>query len=196
MSTHSVPVILYAESTPNPATMKFVANLMLLPENSAEYRHPDETEGSPLAAALFGLPYVRAVYICNNFVTITKKEFTSWSEIIPDMRGFLKEWIESGKDIVAVLPAKKQDIPESIADINRVGIENEISALLDEYVRPAVEGDGGEISLVNYKDGIVTVQLRGSCAGCPSSTVTLKNGIETLLKKMVPGVKEVIAENG
>lgn len=190
------PVILYAEATPNPSTMKFVANILLLPENSAEYTDVSETEGSPLAKALFEMDFVRSVYICNNFVTVAKKEFTSWSEIIPQLRDFLKTWIEDGKDIVAFLPAKKEvKIPSSVADINAAGVEGQIQDILEEYVRPAVEGDGGEISFVSFADGKVTVRLAGSCSGCPSSTVTLKNGIEHLLKKMVPGVEEVVAEN-
>jgi len=190
------PAIIYAEATPNPSTMKFVANILLLPENSAEYTDPADTGGSPLAKALFEMEFVRSVYICNNFVTIAKKEFTSWSEIIPQVRDFLKAWIDEGKDIVAFLPAKKEvKIPTSVADINAAGVEGQIMDILDEYVRPAVEGDGGEISFVSYDNGKVTVRLAGSCSGCPSSTVTLKNGIEHLLKKMVPGVEEVVAEN-
>ena len=190
------PAIIYAEATPNPSTMKFVANILLLPENSVEYTDASETEGSPLATELFKMDFVRSIYICNNFITIAKKEFTSWSEIIPQVREFLKAWIDEGKDIVAFLPAKKEvQIPTSVADINAAGVEGQIMDILDEYVRPAVEGDGGEISFVSYEDGKVTVRLAGSCSGCPSSTVTLKNGIEHLLKKMVPGVQEVVAEN-
>lgn len=190
------PAIIYAEATPNPSTMKFVANMLLLPENSAEYTDISETDGSPIAAELFKMDFVRSVYICNNFITIGKKEFSSWSEIIPQVREFLKTWIDQGKDIVAYLPAKKTvAVPTSISDINAAGIEGQIMDILDEYVRPAVEGDGGEISFVSFEEGKVTVRLAGSCSGCPSSTVTLKNGIEHLLKKMVPGVEEVVAEN-
>ncbi len=190
------PVMIYAEATPNPATMKFVANILLLPENSVEYLSKEDTEGSPLAAALFGFDFVRAVYINANFITLSKKEFISWSEIIPQVREFLKNWIEEGKDIVAFLPPKKEiSAPKTVADIQTAGIEGQIMDILDEYVRPAVEGDGGEISFVSFNEGKVTVRLAGSCSGCPSSTVTLKNGIEHLLKKMVPGVEEVVAEN-
>lgn len=190
------PAIIYAEATPNPSTMKFVANILLLPENSVEYTSPDETEGSPFAAELFKFDFVRSVYICNNFVTIAKKEFTSWSEIIPQVRDLMKAWIDDGKDIVVFMPSKKTvQIPTSVADINAAGVEGQIMDILDEYVRPAVEGDGGEISFVSFAEGKVTVRLAGSCSGCPSSTVTLKNGIEHLLKKMVPGVEEVVAEN-
>jgi len=192
----NTPIIIYAESTPNPSTMKFVANILLLPENSVEYTDISETEGSPMAAALFGFDFVRSVYICNNFITVAKKEFTSWSEIIPQVRDFLKGWIEGGKDIIVFMPTKKAAvIPTTVADINAAGVEGQIMDILEEYIRPAVEGDGGEISFVSFADGKVTVRLSGSCSGCPSSTVTLKNGIEHLLKKMVPGVEEVVAEN-
>jgi Fe-S cluster biogenesis protein NfuA len=190
------PVMIYAEATPNPATMKFVANILLLPENSVEYLSKEDTEGSPLAGALFSFDFVRSVYINANFITLSKKEFISWSEIIPQVREFLKNWIEEGKDIVAFLPPKKEiSTPKNVADIQTAGIEGQILDILDEYVRPAVEGDGGEISFVSFNEGKVTVRLAGSCSGCPSSTVTLKNGIEHLLKKMVPGVEEVVAEN-
>lgn len=190
------PVLIYAESTPNPSTLKFVANVFMLPENSAEYLRIEDAEGAPLVQALFGFPFVRSVYVCNNFVTITKKEFTSWTEIIPQVREFLKEWLTEGKDVIVMLPAKKEDKkPVTITDLNNEGIEGQIIDALDEYVKPAVESDGGEISFVSFDNGVVTVRLQGSCSGCPSSTVTLKQGIENLLKKMIPGVTEVVAEN-
>ncbi len=190
------PVLIYAESTPNPATLKFVANVLLLPENSAEYLRAEEAEGAPLVQALFEFPFVRSVYVCNNFVTITKKEFTSWTEIIPQVREFLKDWLTAGKDVIVIMPAKKEEKkPLTITDLNNEGIEGQIIDALEEYVKPAVESDGGEISFVSFDEGVVTVRLQGSCSGCPSSTVTLKQGIENLLKKMVPGVTEVVAEN-
>lgn len=190
------PVLIYAESTPNPATLKFVANVLLLPENSAEYLRAEEAEGAPLVQALFEFPFIRSVYVCNNFVTITKKEFTSWTEIIPQVREFLKDWLTAGKDVIVMMPAKKEEKkPLTITDLNNEGIEGQIIDALEEYVKPAVESDGGEISFVSFDEGVVTVRLQGSCSGCPSSTVTLKQGIENLLKKMVPGVTEVVAEN-
>lgn len=190
------PVLIYAESTPNPATLKFVANVLLLPENSAEYLRAEEAEGAPLVQALFEFPFIRSVYVCNNFVTITKKEFTSWTEIIPQVREFLKDWLTAGKDVIVMMPVKKEEKkPLTITDLNNEGIEGQIIDALEEYVKPAVESDGGEISFVSFDEGVVTVRLQGSCSGCPSSTVTLKQGIENLLKKMVPGVTEVVAEN-
>lgn len=194
------PLIIYAEATPNPATMKFVLNIMLIPDNSAEYLSKESADGSPLAAALFDFDFVKGIYITKNYITVTKREFISWSEIIPQVRNFVKEWIEAGKDVITYLPTPAaspvQDAaPKTVSDIQQIGIENQIIDILDEYVKPAVENDGGEISFLKFENGVVTVQLKGSCSGCPSSTVTLKSGIESMLKKMVPGVNEVVAEN-
>jgi Fe-S cluster biogenesis protein NfuA len=191
------PILIYAESTPNPATIKFVANFLLLPEKSVEYKNIESTEGCPLANALFSnFEYVAGVYIKNNFVTITKKEFFNWSVIIPELRNFLKEYIESGNDILTFLPPEDHiDTSANILLNQPLGdIEQKIIDTIDEYVKPAVETDGGEISFKGFNDGVVTVVMKGSCSGCPSSTVTLKNGIENLLKQMVPGVTEVVAE--
>jgi len=189
------PILIYAESTPNPATMKFVANVLLLPDKSAEYLSAEMADGAPLVQALFRFPYVQSIYVCNNFITLTKKPGANWSQIILEVRPFLKEWLISGKDVIIQLPEKKNNVPQSssLSDIAQVSVERRIHAILDEYIKPAVESDGGEIALLGFDNGVVTVQLKGSCAGCPSSKVTLKNGIEHLLKNMVPEVKEVIA---
>lgn len=188
------PILVYAEATPNPGTMKFVANVLLLPDASAEYLNYEEAEGAPLVQALFQFPYTQAVYISHNFITLTKKPSFQWTEIILEIRPFIKEWLENGKDVIITLPREKKPKAERPADLDTASVEGRIRAVLDEYVRPAVQSDGGEISLVGFRDGIVTVQLKGSCSGCPSSTVTLKNGIEHLLKQMVPEVREVVAE--
>lgn len=189
------PILVYAEATPNPATMKFVANVLLLPDASAEYLSAEEAEGAPLVQALFQFPYVQAAYISHNFITLTKKPSYHWTEIILEVRPFLKGWLESGKDVIITLPQKKKPEAVSPPDLDTASVEGRIRTVLDEYVRPAVQSDGGEIALVGFRDGIVTVQLKGSCSGCPSSTVTLKNGIEHLLKQMVPEVREVVAED-
>lgn len=186
------PVLVYAESTPNPATLKFVANVMLLPDNSAEYLSPEEAKDAPLVEALFQFPYVQAVYVCNNFITITKKPSAHWSQIILEIRPFLKEWLEQGKDVIIRLPEKKHITIPSSYDVP-AEIINRILSVLDAYVRPAVESDGGEISFLSFEDGVLRLQLRGSCSGCPSSQITLKDGIERLLRQMVPEVREVVA---
>lgn len=197
-----VPVSVYAEMTPNPSTMKFVANKYLLGTgDSAEFNSMKEAKGySPLAEELFNLPFVDGVFIASNFVTITKTDNLSWDFITMELREFIKEWIQDGKDILVQLPPKNAPKTEEDSTPKKEYAPSEydeaIVNLLDEYVRPAVENDGGAIEFCGYEDGIVTVVLRGACSGCPSSTATLKGGIETLLKQHLPEVKEVVAENG
>ena len=196
-----IPVTIYSEITPNPSTMKFVANKYILPSGeSANFTSKKDTLGfSPLAEELFQLPFVDGVFMASNFVTITKTDNVSWDFITMQLREFIREWISEGKEILL----KSQEYEEpAIAntDINQLNFdksefEHKIATLLDEYVRPAVENDGGAIDYVGYKEGQVTVLMKGSCAGCPSSTATLKGGIETLLKQHIPEVKEVIALN-
>lgn len=199
-----VPVSVYAEMTPNPSTMKFVANKYLLGTgDSAEFNSMKEAKGySPLAEELFNLPFVDGVFIASNFVTITKTDNLSWDFITMELREFIKEWIQDGKDILIQLPPK--NAPQAEETKNSAPkkeyapseYDEAIVNLLDEYVRPAVENDGGAIDFRGYENGIVTVVLRGACSGCPSSTATLKGGIETLLKQHLPEVQEVVAENG
>ena len=181
-------VTVYAEATPNPESMKFVANKMLLPNDSADFRHADQTDRSALAKALFEMPFVLGVFIMNNFVSITKNNDYEWFDLIPDLRNFFTEWIQDGNEIVA---PKRELNPEE-----ETAIERKIKQLLEDHVRPAVEMDGGAIDFKSFKDGIVTVEMKGSCSGCPSSTMTLKAGIENLLKRMVPEVVSVEAEAG
>lgn len=194
-----VPVTVYAEMTPNPSTMKFVANkYLLVTGESVEFNSLAETKGfSPLAEQLFQFPFVKGVFLAANFVTITKTESLSWDFITMELREFIKNWIADGKDVLVQMPAPKAVEPVSSEQKEYAPSEYDeaIVALLDEYVRPAVEGDGGAIDFRSYHDGVVTVALRGSCSGCPSSTATLKGGIENLLKSHLPEVKEVVAEN-
>ena len=196
-----VPVTIYSEITPNPSTMKFVANKYILPTGeTANFTSKKDTIGfSPLAEELFQLPFVDGVFMASNFVTITKTDNVSWDFITMQLREYIREWISEGKEILL----KSQELEESTisnVDVNNLNFDktefdHKIAALLDEYVRPAVENDGGAIDYVGYKEGQVTVLMKGSCAGCPSSTATLKGGIETLLKQHIPEVKEVIALN-
>jgi NFU1 iron-sulfur cluster scaffold homolog, mitochondrial len=197
-----IPVTIYAEMTPNPATMKFVANNYLLPpDKTAEFLSQADAKGySPLAQELFNFPFVKSVFMAANFVTITKTEALSWDYVMQDLRDFIRTWIADGNEILIKLPEPKPvQITDESGEIKTVApseYDDAIRDLLDEYVRPAVEGDGGAIDFVNYNDGVVTVLLRGSCSGCPSSTATLKFGIENLLKQHLPEVKEVIAQAG
>jgi Fe-S cluster biogenesis protein NfuA len=196
-----VPVTIYAELTPNPSTMKFVANKYLLPSGeSANFNIKKDTIGfSPLAEELFNLPFVDGIFIASNFVTVTKTDNVSWDFITMQLREFIREWISDGKEILLKSQENEEpSIPEvdiSKLEFEESDLDHKIAALLDQYVRPAVANDGGAIDYLGYKDGKVTVLMKGSCAGCPSSTATLKGGIETLLKQHLPEVQEVIAIN-
>ncbi|HPS84556.1 MAG TPA: NifU family protein [Bacteroidales bacterium] len=190
-----VPVMIYTESTPNPNTLKFVVNRHLLPNNSVEFLSVEETAEAPLAKALFDLGYVTNVFISNNFVTISKSDASIWPEIMIEIKEFLKAYFTEEKPILTenFVKAEKQatnEIKEGDSDV-----EIRIKAALDKYVKPAVEMDGGNISFVKFEEGRLVLQLQGSCSGCPSSTVTLKQGIENLLKRFVPEVQEVVAQN-
>jgi Fe-S cluster biogenesis protein NfuA len=196
----NVPVTVYAEMTPNPSTMKFVANkYLLITGDSVEFSSKAEAKGfSPLAEELLSFPFVKNVFIAANFVTITKTDNVPWDFINMEIREFIKGFIAEGKDVLIQMPAPKvvessDDQPKKEYAVSEY--DDAIRSLLDEYVRPAVENDGGAIDFCGFEDGKVTVVLRGSCAGCPSSTATLKGGIENLLKSHLPEVKEVVAEN-
>ncbi|MNY34243.1 Fe/S biogenesis protein NfuA [compost metagenome] len=180
--------------TPNPNTMKFVANkYLLINGESVEFHSGAEAKGySPLAEELFHFPFVKTVFITANFVTIAKNETISWDFVTMELREFVKNWIAEGKDVLIQMPVAKPKVSE---DTDKPVYDDAIRSLLDEYVRPAVEGDGGAIDFVGFEEGTVTVALRGACSGCPSSTATLKGGIENLLKQHLPDVKEVVAES-
>ncbi len=198
-------VIIYAESTPNPASMKFVANQLLAKDGAtAQYLSKTEAKGSPIAMKLFEFPFVKAVFIANNFVTISKTDNVQWEDITQDLRDFIRNYINNGGLIITEAPKtempldssfklKKEAFTEHVAPV--IEVEVKIIEILEQYIRPAVEGDGGSITFKSFKEGVVTVILRGACSGCPSSAITLKAGIEGLLKKMIPEVKEVIAES-
>jgi len=190
------PIIsIYTEMTPNPETMKFVANKLLYPGKSVDF--PDASTAAPslLASELFGFPFIKAVFIASNFVTLTKTPETEWNDVIPSVREFLKQYLEEGKPIVneEELAALKPQSSEEI-ELNESDVVKRIKELLDNYVRPAVEMDGGAIQFRSYDDGVVNLMLQGSCSGCPSSMITLKAGIEGMMKRMIPEVKEVVAE--
>ncbi len=200
--SQQVPITVYVEMTPNPNTMKFVANkYILISGDSVEFKSKADAKGySPLAEELFNFPFVNAVFLASNFITIAKTDNVSWDFIAMELREFVRNWIAEGKDILVMMPpvqAKQvsSDSDKPVKVFEPSEYDDAIRSLLDEYVRPAVEGDGGAIDFVGYEDGIVTVALRGACSGCPSSTATLKGGIENLLKQHLPDVKEVVAES-
>lgn len=198
----TIPYTIYAESTPNPTTMKFVANRVLLEEGLAEYTSMDEAKGSPLAMKLFGFPFVTGVFIQSNFITVMKSDMVSWQDVVMELREFIREYLTQGGEIVTELTVGTVKTPEELAATTvhaeaASDLEEQIIAILDAEIAPAVAQDGGNITFKGYENGVVNVVLRGACSGCPSSTVTLKNGIETLLKNRLPGqVDQVVAING
>ena len=149
----------------------------------------------PLATELFSFPFIRAVFIASNFVTLTKTAETDWEDVIPSIRQFLKDYLEEGKGVInedEIVSIRKESSNEVSADDDDV--VKRIKELLENYVKPAVEMDGGAIQFRSYEDGVVNLMLQGSCSGCPSSMITLKAGIEGMMKRMIPEVKEVVAE--
>ena len=190
------PVIsIYTEMTPNPETMKFVANKLLYPGKSVDFPDVSSAKPSPLAVELFGFPFIRSVFIASNFVTLTKTPETDWQDVIPTVRQFLKEYLEEGKSVIneEELQTMKQEATNDVA-ADDDDVVKRIKELLDNYVKPAVEMDGGAIQFKSYQQGVVNLMLQGSCSGCPSSMITLKAGIEGMMKRMIPEVKEVVAE--
>jgi len=190
------PIIsIYTEMTPNPETMKFVANKLLYPGKSLDIPDITTAKASPLATELFVFPFIKAVFIASNFITLTKTAETEWEDVIPSIRQFLKDYLEEGKviineeEVASMRPESSNNVHADDTDVVK-----RIKELLDNYVRPAVEMDGGAIQFKNYDDGVVNLMLQGSCSGCPSSMITLKAGIEGMMKRMIPEVKEVVAE--
>lgn len=184
-------VNIYMEANPNPNSMKFVVNFMLLQEGiSFDYPNKEAAEASPLAQELFELPHVERVFYMSNFVTVTKSESVEWLEVQDAIRDVIKTYLEAEKPLILEELDK-----DPLFDENDSEVVKKIKGILDEYIRPAVEQDGGAIGFSSFEEGVVKVNLQGSCSGCPASTVTLKSGIENLLKRMLPNdVKEVVAE--
>jgi NFU1 iron-sulfur cluster scaffold homolog, mitochondrial len=178
--------------TPNPATMKFVLNKMLLPNRIAEFGDIAAATKSPLATELFGFPYVKSVFIMNNFVTITKQSDVEWEDVIPTLKEFVRKYVQ--EDGLVVTDDFSESNNNRSINENETETETKIKDVLENYVKPAVEMDGGFIQFKSYHEGKVTLSLQGSCSGCPSSMITLKAGIEGLLKRLVPEVREVEAE--
>lgn len=190
--------MIYTELSPNPNSMKFVLNYELVPDGLS-FDYPtrlstlDEATASPLAADCFQFPFVQRVFIASNFITVTKDDETQWEDVLGDLKKFLKIYFDEENPIFAQSTIDKNTL---VIDANDSEPVAKIKAALEQYVRPAVESDGGAINFASFDEesGRVTVMLQGSCSGCPSATITLKDGIERLLTNMVPEVKEVVAE--
>ena len=201
-STKKEAIEVYAEVTPNPAVMKFGTNKSLT-QTDVEYKNIDEaSKSSPLAQAIFNFPFVKEVFISDNYISITKYDMVEWKEVFAEARSFIREYLVSGKTIIKELPEEEKAASENKVaqpEVKLEGISAQIVDILDEYIKPAVAGDGGNIAFRSYNEEhkIVSVVLQGACSGCPSSTATLKNGIENLLKEMLPNqINEVVAING
>jgi Fe-S cluster biogenesis protein NfuA len=200
-TTKKKAIEVYAEVTPNPSVMKFGTNKSLTTID-IECKNIDEANiASPLAQELFHFPFVKEVFISENYVSITKFEMVEWNEIHPEIREFIRKYLQEDKTISKQLPKEQTATKEA----TQIALENldetsaKIVSILDEYIKPAVASDGGNIAFRSYdkESKIVSVILQGACSGCPSSTITLKNGIETMLKDMLPDqINEVVAING
>ena len=185
---------IYAESTPNPAVMKFVSNRILVSEN-LEILSPEDARQMPIASAIFNFPFVEGLFISGNFIAITKNASAKWDDIAMQLRVFITDFLnKEGLEIIEekIVKEAEQKIEKQVVNFSEM--EKKIAAILEEYIRPAVESDGGFISLKSFKDGVVSVVLKGACSGCPSSSLTLKQGIEGLLTQRFPNqIKEVVS---
>lgn len=195
------PVMLYTEQTPNPETLKFVLNRIIY-KGIADFKQADlAMHWSPFASALFEFPFVKGVYICNNFITVTKENSVDWNDIMLELKEFIKAYVAENKPVIQEgyqEYMEQQERENSTIEYSEADAElvKRIKDLIETYVKPAVEMDGGNIEFKAYDQGTVYVIMQGACSGCPSSTVTLKAGIEGMLKRMIPEVKEVVSEMG
>ena len=206
-----VPVSVYAEMTPNPGVMKFVANKRLIEFDSVEIKNIEEAVDCELASKLFHFPFVKEIFISGNYLSITKFNIVEWDDVAMEIRTFMTEYLSTNPGFIMEDPGNKvvsqpaSDASGSSAapgvvlpNIEDLGeVEKRIVDILEEYVKPAVQGDGGNIAFISYEDKKVNVLLQGACSGCPSSTATLKSGIQNILQQMLPTlVDDVVAVNG
>ena len=185
------PISIYTESTPNPSVLKFVSSKLII-DGNLEFNNIDEAKEVDFVKKLFGFPFVKSVYLSKNFISITKYDIKDWGEITSELRIFIKNYLENNKIEI-------NKVQKNQTEIKLDNTSKEIISILDEYIKPAVSSDGGNILFESYnpKKKLVKVILQGACSGCPSSTITLKNGIENMLKEMLSGKVEVVeAING
>lgn len=198
-ATKKAPITIYAESTPNPNVMKFVANKILV-DTSIEVKQAEAAKEIPLAKSLFSFPFVEEVFLNTNYLSITKKESVAWDTIVMEIREFIRLYLEDGKPVLSPQSQERLETstpPTAVESLDETA--QQIVKIIEDYIKPAVASDGGNILFDNYnpEDKSVQVILQGACSGCPSSTITLKNGIETMLQEMLPGkVSTVTALNG
>ena len=189
-------MFIQTEATPNPATLKFIPGRTVLPTGTLEYREAAEAAASPLAARLFGIDGVTGVFLGQDFISVSKSDPLAWQHLKPAVLGAIMEHYMSGAAVVAgsdpATGAAADTGPEDFAAEDQ-DIVDTIKELIETRVRPAVANDGGDIVFRGFREGVVSLHMRGACSGCPSSTATLRNGIENLLKHYVPEVREVRA---
>ena len=181
------PYIIYSESTPNPSVMKFVSNKMLASE-SKEYLHINETGQSTLMRKLFTFPFVKEIFISTNYISIKKHESVDWMDITNQLRIFIQEALNND---ILIYVSNKTEKNEKKSNKKKSQLINQIEQILDKYIRPGIQMDGGDIELVSCEKGVLKVFLKGACSGCPSSQMTLKNGIEEAIKKHAPEIKSI-----
>ena len=200
-SNKKLPVTVYAESTPNPGVMKFVSNRKLVLQ-TVEFKNIDEARSAPIARELFHFPFVKEIFIDENYISVSKYDIAEWEDITLELREFIRNYLEEGKEVLSEGASNTRTTNTEAAVPKRIKLDDtseEIIAILDEYVKPAVASDGGNILFESYNadEKVVKVILQGACSGCPSSTFTLKNGIENMLKEMLQDkVSRVEAING
>jgi Fe-S cluster biogenesis protein NfuA len=186
-------MFIQTERTPNPSTLKFLPGRTVMGEGSADFRDAEAAQRSPLAARLFRLEEVRGVFLGGDFITVTKAEEADWQTVKPIVLGVIMEHFVTGQPVMLGTDVDAEAVPEPAVAPEDAEIVGQIKELLDSRVRPAVAQDGGDIVFRGFDKGVVMLHLQGSCAGCPSSTATLKMGIENMLKHYIPEVVEVRA---
>lgn len=209
MEIKRVPVSVYAEITPNPNVMKFVSNKLITDTDSIEFKNIEEAQAFPMIAKLFHFPFVKEVFMSGNYLAVTKFNIVEWEDVALEIREYLTNFFQENPGLAVtkdevIAREEKEDVPEENSALPNIPkeedlgeIEKRIVDILEEYVKPAVQNDGGNIAFISYDNKIVNVMLQGACSGCPSSTATLKQGIQNILQQMLPTmVDDVVAING
>lgn len=182
----------FYEATPNPQAMKFIVTEQIANE-TAFFDDPQKSQRSPLATKLFGFPWASAVMVGPNFVTVTKQDWVEWSIIADPLSSLIAEHIERKEGVLLNAADAPADLADRGITADDSDVVKQIKRILNAEIRPAVAMDGGDIEFANYSDGILSIHMKGACSGCPSSTMTLKQGIETRMREAIPEIKEVIA---
>ena len=201
MESKRIPISIYAEMTPNPTVMKFVSNMEINPNDSFEFKNIEEAQISPLCVKLFAFPFVKEVFLAKNFIAITKFNIVEWDDVAMDVRVMVQEYISDGGLVIKEiksddeLPVMNVSPEETAVDkVPENEIEERIVAILEEYIKPSVAQDGGDIIFNGYEDGVLKVKLQGACNGCPSASVTLKQGVQNLFQQMMPNEVHTVEE--